>query len=123
VNEYAADIHVVASWANVLSEVTVIADTGQTATQAPQPVQSPELISGEERPPRAGRKRIAAVSQLSSQTRHATPLVSTQAWEMMAFRAQAWVASGSKQSSPHACRQAPQKVQAELVKSTMGKPA
>ena len=42
--------------------------------QAPQPVQATGSMLGKARPPGAGRKRIAVVSQWSSQIRHPVPV-------------------------------------------------
>jgi len=51
----------------------VMACTGQTEKQAPQPVQVSVLMSGIEIPPSLGGIMMARTSQGSKQLRHSTP--------------------------------------------------
>ena len=82
------------------------------------------LIEGDEPPPRRGLKRIADVSHAPSQTRHVTPAVSMHEAPITAFKFQGGTslpdAPAMKQSALHASRQAPQKLQCDLPKSTIG---
>ncbi len=100
-----------------------MADTGQGATQAPQPVHCSRSIAGSGLPPRRGVKRMARASQKSPQTRHSTPCSGRQVGAICALIDHTAVPSARcRASGSQAVTQSPQKVHSPRLKSTVGKP-
>ena len=62
-----------------------IADTGHTATHAPQPVQRSRATTATAAPPSAGTNRIARASQRSAHERHTTRFRARQFAAIVAF--------------------------------------
>jgi len=105
--------------------MTEIAPSGQTAMQAPQPVQLSIASAGAGGVPRRGRNISAPASQISRQHSQWTPFSARQAASSTtAFRGQAGSRDRSKTPSPQLDAQSPQKVQTPdpREKSTPGNP-
>ncbi len=97
------------------------APAGQSATQAPQPVQAARSTVMAEPPPSFGRKWIASRWQASWHRRHVTPCISMQAGPTEAAMCQGLaLRPGAKHPSVQLSAQVPQNVQAPRLKSTAG---